>query len=110
MQVCGAPLGWSAVRGTSWTLIRLILVQQCKDETEQLTSGEHEGATMFEAHGFAILALIKGVILGGVETDAIRPLNEIVAKIAIAGFGHAAGFTLTFAGFDARPPQTRKLG
>jgi hypothetical protein len=46
----------SGARVTSGQLVGLVLQQQGEDEPDQLTSGQDEGAAMFETHGFAILA------------------------------------------------------
>jgi hypothetical protein len=42
---------------------------------------------MFETHGFAVLTLIEGLIVRGVEADAIGALDEIVTQITVANLG-----------------------
>jgi hypothetical protein len=90
--------------------MRFVFVQQSEDEPEQLARRQDEGTAMLEADGFPILTLIEGLIVRRIEADAIGDLDEIVAQITIAGFGHAPGLALKLAGFDTRPPHTGEAG
>jgi hypothetical protein len=100
----------SGARLTSRQVVGLILQQQGEDEPDQLTGGQDEGAAVFETHGFAILTLVEGVIVGGFEAHAIGPLDQIVTQVAVAGLSQVASFTRELTGVDTRPPETGEPG
>jgi hypothetical protein len=100
----------SGARVTSGQLVGLVLQQQGEDEPYQLTGGQDEGTTMLEAHRFAVLTLIEGLVVRRVKANAIGALDEVVTQIAVAGLGQAARFTVELAGVKARPPQPGESG
>jgi hypothetical protein len=60
--------------------------------------------------GFIILALVVGHVFRDVLAHEVSGLDEVVAQVAIASFGHATIFSFKVAGASTRPPQTSDLG
>ena len=57
-----------------------------------------------------ILARIEGAVLGDVLAHAVGSLDQIVAQVTIARFGHVAVLGFKVARSGARPPQASEFG
>ena len=60
--------------------------------------------------GFTILTRIVSLIVGDFLAHQVGRLDEIVAQVAVAGFGKAAILSREITGAGTRPPEASDFG
>ena len=66
--------------------ISLILREQGKDQADELASGQNECAFVLVLGHFIILAPIVGLVFQVVLAHQVRPFNQVVTQVDVAGF------------------------
>ena len=66
--------------------VGLILREQGKDQTDELTSGQDERALVLMFWHLGILAPVVGLVFQVVLADVVCPFDEVIAQVYITRF------------------------